>query len=122
MYRYTYRYMYRCTHRGVTSARLPLHPVQHSSSVSSKAPLRLPFHWPLHQVAYEPIPEKIAAAGTTPGPGFYAERVGFPDEHPEWCRKVAPTPQPPRPNHRAPTTAPGPLHLLRWCRSASLSP
>ena len=37
------------------------------------------------EVAYEPIPEKT-----------YAERVGFPEEHPEWCRKVrAPASSPP---------------------------
>mmetsp|Transcript_34214 Transcript_34214/g.89391 ORF Transcript_34214/g.89391 Transcript_34214/m.89391 type:complete len:1055 (+) Transcript_34214:149-3313(+) len=31
------------------------------------------------EVAYEPIPDKE-----------YAERVGFKEEHPEWCRKVVP--------------------------------
>ena len=31
------------------------------------------------EVAFEPIPDKV-----------YAERVGFLEEHPEWCRKVLP--------------------------------
>eukprot|EP00966_Prymnesium_polylepis_P234964 5434566-Prymnesium_polylepis.1 len=35
------------------------------------------------EVAYEPVPEKVEA-------GAYAERVGFKEEHPEWCRKIVP--------------------------------